>query len=224
MNSPTACHPRAYHHFTAQIPRLNTIPGLQNAAVAISMHTLHDIDVELVDQCIGDIARRVRQRVRSQSSTAVLAHLHEELFTNLGFTGNHEDYYCPENSFLPIVLERRTGIPISLSLVYVLVARRVGLQAEGVNAPGHFLARVHTTGSPLLVDPFLNGSILTTEEAFQRIGKMTGRSVAQTHSTLETASHQQWIIRMLNNLVNSFSLLEEQDNVAAMGELLELFT
>ncbi len=87
--------------------------------------------------------------------------LAEGLFGDGGFRGNADDYYDPRNSFLNAVMDRKLGIPISLSVVYVEVARRAGVRASGVGFPGHFLVRIEThTGEPLMIDPFGGGRIV----------------------------------------------------------------
>ncbi len=88
-------------------------------------------------------------RVSSGNPKALIARLHQVLFDERGFTGNADDYYAPENSYLPCVLESRRGIPVTLSLIYKSVAQRVGLSARGINTPAHFLG---VGGSQRLVD------------------------------------------------------------------------
>src|SRR6185369_878017 len=94
----------------------------------------------------------------AEEQASVLA---EHLFSALGFRGNAEEYYDPRNSFMNDVLDRRLGIPISLSILYVEVARRAGVRASGVGFPGHFLVRIEReSGDPLIVDPFNSGRVL----------------------------------------------------------------
>src|SRR5206468_6452152 len=103
-----------------------------------------------------------RSRVRGGQPQALLVHLHEYLFTELGFAGNIEDYYNPYNSYLPSVLATKRGLPITLSLVYKIVAERLGLRAWGVGLPGHFLIGVECEpGNKMLVDTFASGRIIT---------------------------------------------------------------
>jgi len=222
MKQPEVCDPRAYHHLAAQLPRMGTTAGLLHAAVAVSMHFLDDIDADEVEAEVGEIAGRVRRRVRSDSSEAKIAHLHDEFFDQLGFSGNRDDYYEPGNSLLPVVLATRTGIPISLSLLYVLVARRVGIKAEGVNSPGHFMVRVQSGHKPMLVDPFFGGRVLSTNEAIEWIERTTDQSLAKNSRLLAAASHSTWITRMLYNLMNAYTFRDDQVEVAAIQELLAL--
>jgi len=125
---------------------------LLNGAVAIAMPQDEEIDAAIVDATIQKFADTVRSRVRGSQPQALLAHLHGYLFEEIGFAGNTEDYYAPANSYLPAVLVNRRGLPITLSLVYKLVAERVGIRSWGVGLPGHFLVGIECAGSPMLVD------------------------------------------------------------------------
>jgi regulator of sirC expression with transglutaminase-like and TPR domain len=127
---------------------------------------------------------RIIERMGEEASTRIEAAdsapdavriLNEYLYDEMGFRGNREHYDDPRNSFLNEVLERRTGIPISLAVVYLEVARRAGLRADGVNFPGHFLLRVQTDLDPqspageafLIVDPFHGGALLDHDDCEQ---------------------------------------------------------
>ena len=219
MPQPEFCAPAAFHWFAEQVPSLDRTEALLNAALAIAMHESPSLDVERVEQRIQQLADRVIERVRYPRPEARLAHLHQVLFEEEQFRGNTQQYYLPGNSYLPTVLETRVGIPITLTLLYKVVAERVGVWVEGVNAPGHFLARVHLPGDRLLIDPFSHGELLTEEEAFQRIASITGRNVPHVARYLAPATHVQWLSRMLNNLQQIFAHQDARRNVAAMSEL-----
>lgn len=128
------------------------------------------------------------------------------LFGELGFTGNREQYDDPRNSCLNEVLDRKKGIPITMALVYIEVARRAGLRAEGINFPGHFLVRVlqdlHTDnpGEGLIVDPFHGGAILNEAECRQLLRHHMGEEAAFDPSLLARATRRQILVRMLLNL------------------------
>ena len=219
---PTVCRPQAYRLFAEQLPIIETTAGLLNAAIAISMHALDDVEPQAIDEELQDLALRVSSRVRSQSSDAMLAHLHDVLFDEVGFQGNSEDYYNPLNSYLSAVLELKRGIPISLSLIYKVVGERVGLDIEGVNSPGHFVCRVMTAAGWMIVDPYVGGGVLTAEEAFARMEHVTGRAVPRTPEYLGPATHAQWLSRMLVNLQHIFATNERRSDLAAMSELQSL--
>ncbi len=222
MNQPSACRPQAYQLFAKQLPTIETTDGLLKAAIAISQHALDDVDAATIDQDLQDLAHRVSSRVRSQSTEAMLAHLHEVLFEEEGFQGNSDDYYSPLNSYLSAVLEMKRGLPITLSLIYKVVGERVGLQIQGVNAPGHFVCRVMTSDGWMIVDPYVGGSVLTSEEAFERMEHVTGRPVPRTPEYLAPATHSQWLSRILVNLQHIFATNECRSDLAAMSELQSL--
>ena len=125
----------------------------------------------------------------------------EHVYVTLGFSGNETDYYDPKNSLLPDVIDRRLGIPISLAVVYVEIARRSGVAARGVGFPGHFLVRVDAAEStPVFVDPFFGGRALD-RAALQRLLRRSNapeRSV--TDDLLEPAASRSILTRMLVNL------------------------
>jgi len=219
---PDACRPQAYELFAEQLPIIETTAGLLNAAIAISMHALDDVEPGAIDEQLQDLVHRVSSRVRSQSSEAMLAHFHDVLFDEEGFQGNSEDYYNPLNSYLSTVLELKRGIPISLSLIYKVIGERVGLEIEGVNSPGHFVCRVMTADGWMIVDPYVGGGVLTAEEAFQRMEHVTGRPVPRTPEYLAPATHSQWLSRMLVNLQHIFATNECRSDLAAMSELQSL--
>ena len=158
---------------------------------------------------IGDAARRlVEKRVQSSGDDSLMScvqALNELMFEELGFRGNSDRYEDPRNSCLNEVIDRRTGIPITLAVVYVEVARRAGLSADGINFPGHFLVRIphvgSKAGSGLIVDPFHQGAILTERDCRQLLKRQhAGAEVAFGRSLLATATRTQIIVRMLINL------------------------
>src|SRR5439155_24434642 len=107
---------------------------------------------------LDTLADAVRPRVRlARDPAQAMGVVTEYLFGECGFHGNKDDYYDPRNSFLNDVLERRTGIPISLSVVMMETSVRLGLRVEGVGFQGHFLVRVVGSGGPVLLDPFFGG-------------------------------------------------------------------
>ncbi len=130
---------------------------------------------------------------------SVIEALNECLFARLGFHGNRDDYYDPRNSFLNDVLDRRTGIPITLSLVYMEVARRIDLPLVGVGFPGHFMVK-HPGDPEIVVDCFSGGQIMLQPDCEERLQTVYGRPVALDPAFLNAVTKKQIIIRMLNNL------------------------
>jgi regulator of sirC expression with transglutaminase-like and TPR domain len=126
------------------------------------------------------------------------------LFGVLGFRGNFDDYYDPRNSFLNEVLDRRLGIPITLSVLFMGVGRRIGMDLEGLSFPGHFLVRYVHGDEVLVLDPFHMGISLSTQEMRSRAERTLGAGAEVSPRFLEPASTHQIIRRMLINLANIY--------------------
>jgi len=155
---------------------------------------------------------------RSAESQASL--LAEHLFTTLGFRGNSDEYYDPRNSFLNDVLDRRLGIPITLSVIYVEVARRAGVVANGIGFPGHFLVRIETeSGDPLVVDPFEAGRVVGRDT----LESMLPRGMRLDRATLAPANPRAVLERMLGNLKAIYATRGELSRLlVVLSRLLEL--
>lgn len=221
MSKLRHCRPAAYELLERALPALHTADGLLRAATAPALHALDDADPGDVSARIDALAGRIRARLRSRNRQAVLAHLHEVLFDEVGLRGNESDYYNPHNSYLPLVLATGKGIPITLGLVYKLVAERVGLRVEGVNAPGHFLVRV-VDEREMLIDAFAGGRLLTTDDAYGQMERIAGRAITRSPAYLQPATHRQWVSRMLSNLISVFAGDARPHDAAAMVELQDL--
>ena len=217
--APAYCRLEAYELFAESVDRLETSQGLLQASVAIAMHEMEEVTPEQVDAEIQEIADTIRSRVAGQSTTALLAHTHDVLFDELGFHGNTSDYYDPDNSYLPAVMANKAGLPITLCLVYKLVVERLGIEVEGVNAPGHFMARVESAEGPMLVDAFDKGRVLSWDEACERASEAVQRSLPYSEDVLPVATHRQWIGRMLRNLYAVFLRRSRPDDLGAIVEL-----
>src|SRR6185369_7392930 len=122
------------------------------------------------------------------------------LFETLGFRGNTDDYYDPRNSFFNDVLDRRMGIPITLSVVYIEVAKRVNFPISGVGMPGHFLVKYSDRKDEFFIDAFDQGQILTREDCRKRIENHYGDALEFNDQLLARSTNRQIVWRMLNNL------------------------
>ena len=225
-NAPAYCRRAAFEALASELPLLGTRRGLVRAACAVAAHEHPVARTRETLEALDSIVDAVRRRCPSQSQGAVLAHLHDVLFDVLEFQGNTQDYYDPANSYLPDVVSRRLGIPITLSLVYKFVAEELGLAVHGVNAPGHFLVAVESTEgnrrSLMFVDPFFGGKLLSLPEAFDRIEQATGKPVQPNPQLLAPASHRAWIARLLYNLQAVFAQCGRERDLYAMQELQSL--
>ena len=151
--------------------------------------------------------------------------LNRFLFEDQGFSGNTGDYDDPRNSFLNQVLDRRTGIPITLAVVYIEVARRAGIRVDGVNFPGHFLLRFpfgpdDDARSAVFVDPFHRGSILSEGDCRSLLRRHAGDSVEFDSRLLAPATKQQILVRMLGNLKRLYVRMRSFPQGLAITDLL----
>jgi len=175
---------------------------LVRAALTIAQTEYPDLDESHYCDQIDGLALRVRQLVPDlgDPSASIIA-LNRVLFEEEGFRGNRSDYYDPRNSFLNDVLERKLGIPITLALVYMEVARRVGFPLVGVGMPGHFLLKHYDVdGREILIDPFNHGSILSTQDCQRRLDEIYDGQMPLQPEFLMAVSRRQVLVRMLNNV------------------------
>ena len=178
---------------------------LDHAALLIGAWDYPGRDLNNYREMLDDIAGRVAPDVANASGGVARARaISDWLFDRLGFTGNAEDYYDPRNSFLAEVIDRRIGIPISLSVLYLEVARRVGVLAQGVNFPGHFLVRVAIEDAWLFIDPFSRGRALTPTDLEALLRKTTSPTAVLEPSVIAAASKRQIVARMLVNLAGIY--------------------
>lgn len=216
---PLCCSPEAYRLLASQVRSINSPDALLQSAIAISMHQMPNVDPQAVDRDLQGYADLVRARVRGDQPQALLAHLHQFLFEEQAFAGNSTDYYNPANSYIPALLETKLGLPISLSLVYKIVAERLGFRTWGVGLPGHFLVGISCEGSTMLVDTFASGRVLTPDEAHSRMQEIFGPEIEWSEELLQPASNRHWLTRMLQNLLNIFGSRGHYADVAAMLEM-----
>jgi regulator of sirC expression with transglutaminase-like and TPR domain len=134
----------------------------------------------------------------------ILHAMNKVLFEQEGFHGNHADYYNPSNSFLNEVLERRKGIPITLSLIYMEVGRRAGLQIVGIGLPFHFVVRCNMPHGNIYIDPFEGGRLLGEQDCRERIHRSFRGKIPFNTLWLEPVSNRQFLTRMLANLKNIY--------------------
>lgn len=158
-----------------------------------------EVDVERELKALDALARGAERSVAgAEGALSAVNELNEYLFDHVGFSGNEHDYYEPRNSLLHEVLRRRLGIPITLSVVYIEVGRRLGMPLRGVGMPGHFLVR-HDDEPSLFVDPYYRGAVLTEQECAERL-----RSIADTvrweRAFLTPVTPRAILARMLRNL------------------------
>ena len=168
-----------------------------------------------------------RLRTEHPEATAVedkIIALNQFLFEELGYSGNADDYYDPRNSYLNDVMDRRTGIPITLSVIYMETGRRMGLPVEGVSFPGHFLVRVPMRRGMLVIDPFAGGVPLSEDDLRARLKRVVPRAATGRISPedlpldtfLEPASNRQVLARLLRNLKGIWREKDEPQRLLAV--------
>ncbi len=150
---------------------------------------------------------------------ANIANLNRLLFEEENFAGNDDEYDDPRNSYLNDVLDRKMGIPITLSLVYQEVARRCGLPIVGVGFPGHFLAKYLTPAGEILLDPYHRGIVVSLEECEEKLKTQFGEEAEFRPSYLAATSTKQTLSRMLNNLKGAFFRRKDFGRVLTMIEM-----
>lgn len=192
--------------------------SLAEACLLVAADAYRDLDVNRYLGEIERMAARLRGRLpRDADAEEKVIALNQFLFDDLGFAGNADDYYDPRNSYLNDVIERRRGIPISLSILYMEVGRKIGLPLEGISFPGHFLVRLALRRSTLVLDPFSGGAPLSEEDLrklLKRVIAESGRAGLRgagdvaaelpLDQFLEPAGHRQILARMLRNLKNIY--------------------
>lgn len=173
---------------------------LARAALTIAQWEYPALEVDAYLERLDGLARGVDGSRRSTDPLGRLHRLREYLFVEQGFAGNREDYYDPRNSFLNDVLDRRQGIPITLSLVLIEVGKRLGLAVEGIGLPGHFIAGARLEDSQIFLDPFNGGALLTPESCEKLVGRVLGRKVTLTEEHYAPVAGRHLLGRMLVNL------------------------
>jgi regulator of sirC expression with transglutaminase-like and TPR domain len=201
-------------------------PDLARAALEFARVEYPRLNAERYVSELDRMGRRAAARLErvppGVAAEARIAAFNTYLYEEEGFAGNREDYEDPRNSFLNEVIDRRTGIPITLALVYMEVARRAGLPVEGVNFPGHFLLRCRG-GEPfdadLIVDPFHRGAILSEQDC-RRLLQQVDAPGGFDRRLLEPATKRQIVIRMLVNLKRAYVRLRSFPQARVVSNLL----
>lgn len=172
------------------------------AALTYARSEYPALDVEQYVARVDLLAARIRSVLPAEAGAhEILNIINRVLFEEEKFRGNRNDYYDPRNSYLNEVLDRRLGIPITLSVLYMEVARRVGVPVFGVGMPGHFLLKHYDVGGhETFIDPFSGGHLLNHTECEVRMGEVYGGQIRMQRQFLNSVRNRQILTRMLNNL------------------------
>jgi regulator of sirC expression with transglutaminase-like and TPR domain len=183
---------------------------LARVALEIARDAYPDLEIEAYLRRIEGLAERVRARYRRDAKVRdILGQINWVLYVEEGMRGNDEDYSDPRNSYLNEVLDRKLGIPISLSALYSAVADHLGLQMAGVNLPLHFMLRVDEDGRTWFVDPYHGGAVYTRRTCERVLTGIARAPVALTDSVIRPCSIQVVVTRMLRNLKLIYGNLQD---------------
>jgi regulator of sirC expression with transglutaminase-like and TPR domain len=198
-----------------------TNENLARGALLIALEDNPRIDVDSYLDELDALAMRVEQRcVAGEPPIFRLGHLHAEMFDTDRYTGNTQNYYDPRNVYLNDVIDRKTGLPITLSIVFLHVATRLGFNAAGVGLPGHYVVKVQFELNEVYVDPFHDGTTLTVPEIAEMVKHLGGGPLMSEH--LRAWSGRETLARVLGNLQNMWTRTGDSRRAHAAKERLEI--
>lgn len=200
-----------------------TNENLARGALLIALEDNPGLDVDRYLVLLDDLAARTQLRgSRSDPAVFRLGHLHAEMFDVDGYRGDTASYYDPRNAYLHEVIDRRAGLPITLSIIFLHVAARLGLNAAGVGLPGHYVVKVQFELNEVYVDPFHSGTTMTMAEIANLLQQVSGGSVQLASEHLRAWTARETLVRVLGNLQNMWTRAGDPRKAAAARERMEL--
>lgn len=200
----------------------------QNIARGALLIALEDNPRANVDEALrqlDDLAARVERRcVRGEPPVFRLGHLHAEMFDVDGYRGDTHNYYDPRNAYLNEVIERKIGIPITLSIIFLHVAAKLGFTAYGVGLPGHYIVKVQFELNEVYVDPFHGGTTLTMDEIAALLQQVSGGATQLASEHLRAWSGRETLARVLANLQSMWTRAGDPRKAQAARERMELLS
>jgi regulator of sirC expression with transglutaminase-like and TPR domain len=227
---------RTYRAFEALITGEDAAIDLAQASLLIASTAYPELDSAHYLAQLDELARRVRialalpgpelspQLPEATDPLSVIEAINQVLFEEEHFHGNEDDYHNPDNSFLNIVLEQHTGIPISLSIIYMEVGRRVGIQIDGIGLPMHFVIRCQLTEGHIYIDPFHHGRLLTEQDCIALLRRIAGGKIKMNTSWFKPLTHHALLKRVLNNLKRAYIDKEDFERALTICDLLVLLS
>lgn len=214
-----------WHNFYQEINQPDEQIDLAKASLYYAQAEYHDLDVEKYLAFFETIALEIRPQLPAELyPLKVIKIINYHLFDCLKFQGNSQDYYDADNSFLNQVIERKLGIPITLSVIYLTVAKHLNFPMVGIGMPGHFLIRPEFEDVGIFVDPFNRGEILFKQDCQERLNQIYQQPFEIEPSLFAPVSNRQILGRMLNNLKFVYLHRRELNKaLAAMTGILKLF-
>ena len=162
-----------------------------------------ELNISKYIEKINEMGNSLNMKIgKVKNSTYHISMLNEYLFDELGFDGAEEDYYDPGNSFLNVVLDKKTGIPITLSIIYTEVAKSIGLDLQIIGFPGHVIVKYK---EEIILDPFYSGRLLTIEDLEEILTRNFGEVIEFVPEYLNEATTDQLLTRLLRNLKNAYT-------------------
>jgi regulator of sirC expression with transglutaminase-like and TPR domain len=197
---------------------------LDRAALSLALEEYPDLDIQSYLRRLDSLAASAEVRIGiDRDPVSVIESINEVLFVQEGLRGNAEDYYDPRNSFLNEVLDRRLGIPISLSVIYMEVAKRIDFPVKGIGFPGHFLVKYIAGDRDIIMDPFNLGRILTPNDCQELLEKVQNIGAKLHPSLLQPMDKRSIITRMLYNLKGIYAQNEQyQKGISVIDKILLL--
>ncbi len=201
-----------------------TNENLALGALLIALEDYPQLNVGDYLARLDDLAMRAMNRAApGQPAVFRLGHLHAEMFDVDGYHGDEsKNYYDPRNAYLNEVIDRRVGIPITLSVIFLHAASRIGLNVAGVGLPGHYIVKVQFELNELYVDPFHGGSTLTMPEIRDLMAQMTGGREKLAAEHLRAWNGRQTLMRILANLQNMWTRAGDEKRAASARERMEI--
>ena len=200
-----------------------TNENLARGALLIALEDYPRIDIEgYLDELDGLAARVQRRCMKGEPPVFRLGHLVAEMFDADAYRGDTQSYYDPRNAYLNEVIDRKLGIPITLAIVFLHVATKIGLSAFGVGLPGHYLVKVQFELNEVYVDPFHEGSTLTIPEIGVLLRQLSGGSQQLMSEHLRAWTGRETLQRVLANLMNMWNRAGDSRRVATAKERMEL--
>jgi regulator of sirC expression with transglutaminase-like and TPR domain len=194
-------------HFLAFCLRHGEEFDLEQSAWLFAQTQYPLINIEAYQALLDGYASELRERIDPTAEPRqVLTTINCYLFEEIGFTGNEANYYDPENSYLNRVIDQRTGNPINLSLLYILVARRLRLPVTGIGLPGHFICRHQSSSEEIFIDAFNRGKLLTKADCVQYL---TNANCSRRDDYLTPVTSRRFLLRICSNLHQVYQRLEQ---------------
>ena len=181
--------------------------SLAKAALMVAKLEYPELNINDYLLKIQNIAEEIHNRLPATANAAeILKQLNHVLFIEKGYEGNTDSYYDPRNSFLNDVIERKLGIPISLSILYIELGNALGLPLSGISFPGHFLVKLEISDGAIVLDPYFGGISLNEEDIEDRLREYYGATLnkSRTYGVLSSSTNREIILRVMRNLRNLY--------------------